>query len=134
MNPENVSRGPSLSKTDFVDSVLRLQPKLAVFDCDGTLWSGDAGAGFFEWELTRGLVSDEMVRWARARYAEYLAGTVSEDDICADMVIVNRGLPEADPISAAGQFFEEKIAGGIFREMQALVIELQKLGSEVWAV
>ena len=30
----------------FISSVLKLQPKLAVFDCDGTLWSGDGGQDF----------------------------------------------------------------------------------------
>ena len=54
---------------DFVESVLRLQPQLAVFDCDGTLWSGDAGEGFFDWELKRSLVPDNIVRSARTRYA-----------------------------------------------------------------
>jgi FMN phosphatase YigB (HAD superfamily) len=64
----------------FVESVLRLQPQLAVFDCDGTLWSGDAGEGFFDWELTQGVLSADIVRWARPRYADYKAGKVSEDD------------------------------------------------------
>src|ERR1700693_5433784 len=96
MNPENANLNSSLKRADFVKSVLQLQPRLAVFDCDGTLWAGDAGAGFFDWELSRGLVSEETARWARARYAAYLAGNVSEDDMCADMVTMNRGLPEGD--------------------------------------
>ena len=84
---------PRLRTSDFNQSVLQLKPRLAVFDCDGTLWSGDAGFGFFDWELKRGLVADDVVRWARARYEEYLAGKVSEDDMCAEMVTINRGLP-----------------------------------------
>src|ERR1700693_4806710 len=87
---------------DFIRTVLRLQPRLAVFDCDGTLWAGDAGFGFFDWELTRGLVAEDVVRWARARYVDYLAGGVSEDDMCAEMVTINRGLPVADVVRAAG--------------------------------
>ena len=81
MDPENTNLKSSLKTSEFTDAVLKLEPRLAVFDCDGTLWSGDAGLGFFEWELTRGMVSDETVRRARARYAEYLAGKVSEDDL-----------------------------------------------------
>jgi phosphoserine phosphatase len=134
MNPEPAKLNPPLTKTEFVAKVLELQPRLAVFDCDGTLWSGDAGAGFFEWELSRGLVSDEMVRWARGRYADYLAGKVSEDDICADMVTINRNLLEADVIRAAVPFFDQQIAGGIFPDMKALVLDLQARGCEVWAV
>ena len=123
MNLENIQK-----------SVLNLQPRLAVFDCDGTLWAGDAGAEFFEWELSHGLVSDDVVRWARARYADYLAGKVSEDDMCAEMMTMNRGLSEAAFVRAAVPFFEEKIAPGIFPDMKALVLELQALGCEVWAV
>jgi phosphoserine phosphatase len=134
MNLENVNLNSPLNAAEFQKSVLKLQPRLAVFDCDGTLWAGDAGAEFFEWELSRGLVSDEIVRWARARYTEYLAGKVSEEDMCADMVTMNRGLSEAEVVHATHPFFEEKIAGGIFPDMKALALELQALGCEVWAV
>ncbi len=123
MNLENIQK-----------SVLDLHPRLAVFDCDGTLWAGDAGAGFFEWELTRGLFSDETVRWARTRYAEYLAGKVTEEDMCAEMVTINRGLTEEEVVRATLPFFEEEIAKGIFPDMQALALDLQALGCEVWAV
>ena len=37
---------------------------LTAFDCDGTLWSGDAGESFFAWEMDNGLVSDDIARWA----------------------------------------------------------------------
>jgi len=132
MNQENLNS--PLKADAFVKSVLQIEPRLAVFDCDGTLWSGDAGAGFFEWELSRGLVSDEIVRWARARYADYLAGRVSEDDMCAEMVTINRGLVEAEIEREAVPFFNQKIARQIFPEMKQLVLQLQDLGCEVWAV
>jgi phosphoserine phosphatase len=134
MKPEDAKLNSPLNRADFVESVLQLQPRLAIFDCDGTLWAGDAGASFFEWELSCGLVSDETVRWARSRYADYLAGKVSEDDMCAEMVTMNRGLTEADIVRAAIPFFEEKIASGIFPDMKDLALELQTLGCEVWAV
>ena len=134
MNRENLDLNSPLNTADLQKSILKLQPRLVVFDCDGTLWSGDAGAGFFEWELSRGLVSEETVRWARARYAEYLAGKVSEDDMCAEMVTMNRGLSEDEVVRATVPFFEEKIAAGIFPDMKALALELQAIGCEVWAV
>jgi phosphoserine phosphatase len=134
MNSENASLNVPLNREDFFKSVLQLQPKLAVFDCDGTLWSGDAGAGFFEWEMSHGLVSDEVIRWARARYADYLAGNVSEDDMCAEMVTMNRGLSEAEMEKAAVPFFEEEIAPGIFLDMKDLVLKLKDAGCEIWAV
>jgi HAD superfamily phosphoserine phosphatase-like hydrolase len=125
----NDPNNPSL-----IESVLRLSPRLAVFDCDGTLWSGDAGEGFFDWELRRGVVSDDVVRWARARYAEYRAGKVSEDDMCGEMVTLHKGLAEAAVLDLARQFFEENFVSRIFPEMRQLVARLQASGCDVWAV
>jgi phosphoserine phosphatase len=134
MNSEPAKLSSPLTKAEFVKTVLELEPRLAVFDCDGTIWAGDAGAGFFEWELSRGVVSDEIVRWARARYADYLAGKVSEDDMCADMLTINRNLLEGDVIREAVPFFDQEIAPGIFPDMKALVLDLHALGCEIWAV
>jgi phosphoserine phosphatase len=134
MNPENSKPNSPLKTPEFVEAVLQLKPQLAVFDCDGTLWAGDAGFGFFDWELTRGLVADDVVRWARARYQEYLDGKVTEDDMCAEMVTVNRGIPVADVMRAAGEFFEAKMVSGFFPEMKSLVLRLHDMGCEVWAV
>src|SRR5882672_9934598 len=117
MDSTSVSRASSPKAADFVASVLSLQPHIAAFDCDGTIWSGDAGEGFFDWELKRGVVSDEVVRWARARYADYKAGKVSEDDMCGDMVTLHKGLAETEVLSLARQFFEENFVGRIFPEM-----------------
>lgn len=118
----------------LTDSVLTLNPRLAVFDCDGTLWSGDAGEGFFDWELKRGVVSDEIVRWARARYAEYRAGKVSEDAMCGEMVTLHQGLKETEVLALARQFFEENFVRRIFRELRELISRLQTSGCDVWAV
>ncbi len=118
----------------FIDSVLSLKPRLAVFDCDGTLWSGDAGEGFFDWELKRGVVSDEIVRWARARYADYRAGKVSEDEMCGEMVTLHQGLKESDVLALGRQFFEENFVRRIFPEMRELIARLQNAGTDVWAV
>jgi HAD superfamily phosphoserine phosphatase-like hydrolase len=118
----------------FIDSVLALHPQLAVFDCDGTLWSGDAGEGFFDWELRRGVVSDDTVRWARNRYADYKAGKVSEDDMCGEMVTLHKGLKEADVLALAREFFEQTFVSRIFPEMREVIHRLQANGCEVWAV
>jgi phosphoserine phosphatase len=118
----------------FIETVLRLEPRLAVFDCDGTLWAGDAGEGFFDWELKRGVVSDEVVRWARPRYADYRAGKVSEDDMCGEMVTMHRGLIEAQVQRAANQYFEENFLTHIFPEMHELIRRLQESACDVWAV
>jgi HAD superfamily phosphoserine phosphatase-like hydrolase len=123
-----------LKSAEFVDSVLRLQPRLATFDCDGTLWAGDAGEGFFDWELRQHLVSDEIVRWARPRYADYKAGKVDEDTMCGEMVTMHRGLPEDEVQRAANRYFDENFVGQIFPEMRELVRRLRDSGCDVWAV
>ena len=120
--------------TQFLDSVLRLEPSLAAFDCDGTLWAGDAGEGFFCWELERGLLSDEVVRYETARYADYRQGRVSEDDMCGEMVTLHAGLTEAKVQRAAAEYFDANIAPSIFPEMQELVRRLHENGCEIWAV
>lgn len=127
---------PSLSvrMTSFIDGVLRLEPKLTAFDCDGTLWSGDAGESFFSWEMDHGLVSDDIARWARARHADYKAGKVSEEVMCGEMVTLHKGLEEAVVQEATDRFFEDNLVSGIFPEMQALLHRLHDNGCEVWAV
>src|SRR5437667_1804417 len=118
----------------LMESVLRLRPPLAVFDCDGTLWSGDAGEGFFDWELKCGVVPNETARWARARYADYRAGKVSEEDMCGEMVTLHRGLAEADVLRLAREYFEANFLSKIFPEMLQLISRLQASGCDVWAV
>jgi HAD superfamily phosphoserine phosphatase-like hydrolase len=124
----------SQKATDFIQSVANLQPKLAVFDCDGTLWSGDAGEGFYHWELNRGLLSNETARWARTRYADYKAGKVDETTMCGEMVTIHRGLSEAEVQNAAAEYFELHFVSQIFPEMRALVDRLHASGGDVWAV
>jgi len=123
-----------LKPAEFIASVVKLEPKLAVFDCDGTLWAGVAGEEFFAWELERGLVSDDIVRWAHRRYADYKAGKVDEDTICREMVTMHRGLAEEEVQAAANQFFEERFRDQVFPEMHSLIDQLRLSGCDVWAV
>ena len=122
------------AQAEFIESVLTLNPRVATFDCDGTLWSGDAGEGFFSWELNQGLVSDEIVQWARQRYAAYKAGQVAEDVMCGEMVTMHRGLQEEAVQPACDSYFAQAIAPNIFPEMRELVQRLRVAGCDVWAV
>src|SRR5258705_4316026 len=122
------------TKNEFLESVLRLKPAVAAFDCDGTLWSGDAGEGFFSWSMKRGMVSKEIERWARARYVDYKAGRVSEEVMCGEMVTMYHGLREEDVQRATDEYFQLGIAPGIFPEMRELVKRLRAAGTDVWAV
>jgi phosphoserine phosphatase len=118
----------------FVDSVLQLAPKVAAFDCDGTLWSGDAGESFFDWEMKRGVVSPEVASAMRARYAEYKAGKVSEDDMCGAMVTMHKGLSDSFMTETASEFMNSSFPGFMFPEMKQLVHRLHEQGCEIWAV
>ncbi|MGA8763933.1 MAG: HAD-IB family phosphatase [Candidatus Sulfotelmatobacter sp.] len=120
---------------EFLDSVLRLQPRVAAFDCDGTLWAGDAGERFFDWEIKQGeIIGDALGQSMRSRYAAYKAGKVSEDKMCGEMVTMHEGVSELLTLRAAVRFFDEFFAPQIFPEMRELVQRLQENGSEVWAV
>ena len=134
MDSTGVSRTSSPNAADFVASVLRLQPRIAAFDCDGTLWAGDAGEGFFDWELKQGLLSDEIVAWARSRYADYKSGKVDEETMCGEMVTMHRGMREDQVQRAASQYFERYMEPQIFPEIRDLVHRLRESGCDIWAV
>ena len=117
-----------------MSAVLELRPRMATFDCDGTLWSGDAGEGFFSWEMDNGVVSDEIVRWARQRYADYRAGKVAEEVMCGEMVTMHHGLREDLVQQACEAYFSLGVEADIFPEMRELIYRLQEGGCQVWAV
>lgn len=119
---------------EFLTSVVELNPSVAAFDCDGTLWSGDAGESFFNWEIDRGAVAAELGRAMRARHADYRAGKVSEDEMCGEMVTMHRGIAESVLMGLATEFMDKAFPGRFFPEMQELVRRLQAQGCDVWAV
>jgi HAD superfamily phosphoserine phosphatase-like hydrolase len=119
----------------FLESILRLDLRVAAFDCDGTLWAGDAGERFFDWELRQGgIVSSALDKPMRARYAAYKRGEVDETTMCGEMVTMHKGVSEAKLMDAATRFFDEFFVLQIFPEMQELVRRLQENECEVWAV
>jgi phosphoserine phosphatase len=119
---------------EFERLVFECEPKVAVFDCDGTLWSGDAGYGFMTWTLEQGLVSRSTQDWLDTRYRAYRAGGVSELAICGEMVQMYAGLREEELRAAAAQYVGEFVRGRIFAEMVALVAGMRKAGIDLWAV
>jgi phosphoserine phosphatase len=125
---------PRWNAEEFERIALDCKPRVAVFDCDGTLWGGDAGSGFMEWSLEQGLVSRSTSDWIDTRHRAYRAGQVSEEDICGEMVQIYAGLRDQELRAAAAQYFEEHIHKHIFAEMIALVAALRGQGAELWAV
>jgi len=124
----------TLTTEDFRSAVHSLNPKIVVFDCDGTLWSGDAGSAFMHWSVETGLLSRDAADWLDVRYRGYKRGEVSELVICGEMVQVYQGLRESEVRKSAAQFFTSHIERNIFPEMRNLIAELQQNGTEIWAV
>lgn len=118
----------------FLQSILASKPKVAVFDCDGTLWQGDTGSDFMIWTIETGLVSRETADWIDDRYRLYRKGELSEVAICGEMVQMYAGLTELELQHAARTFFHQKFEQRIFPEMLSLARQLQAFGTELWAV
>jgi phosphoserine phosphatase len=122
------------SLVELVNRVRELRPKTAVFDCDGTLWGGDAGYGFMLWSLEEGLVSRSTSDWIDTRHRAYRAGDVSEVQICGEMVQIYAGLREEELRRESARYVREFVAPRVFAEMRELVTLVKELGAEVWAV
>ena len=125
---------PRWTAQQFERLVLDSHPKVAVFDCDGTLWSGDAGSGFLLWSLEQGLVSRSTSDWIDTRYRAYQAGKVSEVEICGEMVRIYAGLRDRELRAAAARYVEEFVRPRIFPELVSLVAALRQAGAGIWAV
>jgi phosphoserine phosphatase len=123
-----------LTTAEFHASARELSPRIAVFDCDGTLWSGDAGSGFMRWTIDRKILSIAAIAQLDLRYRAYLAGQVSELEICGDMVAIYAGLTEQQMRATAAEFFATQIEANIFPELRSLIAGLQSAGTEIWAV
>ncbi|HEU5351985.1 MAG TPA: haloacid dehalogenase-like hydrolase [Terracidiphilus sp.] len=119
---------------EFEREVLKHHPKVAVLDCDGTLWSGDSGCGFMEWSIEQGLVSRSTSDWIDNRYRAYLAGNVPEAQICGEMVQIYAGLRDQELWQAAETYVEQFVRARVFGEMAALLARLRAAKVEMWAV
>jgi phosphoserine phosphatase len=122
------------SLEEFRQAVLALAPRTAIFDCDGTLWNGDAGLGFLNWSIEAGLLSRNASDWIDARHRLYRQDQVSELEICGEMVQVYAGLRDEELRGAAARYFAQQVESQIFPEMQALVADLRAAGTDIWAV
>jgi phosphoserine phosphatase len=122
------------SPQQFIDSVLTLTPKVAAFDCDGTLWFGDSGMKFFYWEIEQGLLRPEVTQAIMRRYDEYLAGRVTEEEMCGEMVQIHSGIEEDKIRNFAARFVRSNVMPHFFPEMQTLVENLHSQGCDIWAV
>ena len=119
---------------EFERRVLDGNPKVAVFDCDGTLWGGDSGNGFMRWSIEQGLVSRSTSDWIDTRYRGYRAGAVSEVEICGEMVQMYAGLRDEELREGAARYVSKFIQPNVFAEMSALMATLRQANVGLWAV
>ena len=125
---------PRWSAADLERLVEELNPQVAVFDCDGTLWGGDAGYGFMVWSIEQGLVSRAASDWIDTRHRAYMAGKVTELEICGEMVQLYAGLREQELRSAAAEFVRTHVLHRVFEEMAHLIAGLRARNATLWAV
>ena len=120
---------------EFKRLVLESNPKVAVFDCDGTLWGGDAGYGFMAWSLEQGLVSRSTSDWIDTRHRAYRSGQVSEEEICGEMVQIYAGLRDQELRAAAAQYVKEFVRRPhLSRKWQISSPCSEQAGVDLWAV
>jgi phosphoserine phosphatase len=125
---------PHWIAADLERLVLELNPQVAVFDCDGTMWGGDAGYGFMIWSIEQGLVSRSASDWIDTRHRAYMAGKVSELEICGEMTQVYAGLREQEMKSAAAEFVSKHVRHRVFAEIAKLIERLRAQDVTLWAV
>jgi len=87
-----------------------------------------------DWSLRKGLVSRSTSDLIDTRYRSYLAGKVSERDMCGEMVQIYAGLRDEELRAAAARYVNKYVQPRVFAEMAALVGALIHAGVEIWAV
>lgn len=127
----NESNSPA---AEFLKTVLDSKPRIAVFDCDGTLWPNNSGEEFFYWSMEQGAASADMIAKMKQRYEDYREGDVGEEDMCGEMTTMYAGITVADMERAAVKFFHEYVRPHYFSEMRELTNSMAKQGCELWAV
>ena len=125
-------------QTEFIESVLSLRPRVAAFDCDGTLWSGDAGKRTFL--LGTGPGTGQKTGAGRDCALGLRALCRLQSRLGRRRHHVRRNGHHASRTreeivqQACDAYFAQGIAANIFPEMRQLVERLRASGCDVWAV
>lgn len=127
-------RLPLWQSAELTRQLVAARPRVAVFDCDGTLWSGDSGFSFMLWSIEQKLLGAERIERLNRRYQGYREGRVSEEAMCGEMVQVYSGIELEAFRAAAARFMSKFVPPRLFSEMAGLLRELAAAGTELWAV
>lgn len=87
-----------------------------------------------DWSLEQGLVSRSTNDWIDTRYRGYMAGKVTELQMCGEMVQIYAGLREQELRDAAKQYVDAFVRERVFAEIEKLLAALAKAGTQLWAV
>ena len=108
--------------------------EVAVFDADGTLWSGDAGEALLQ-ALAREGGLDGYPAGSGDAWRDYRALEATDPTrayaFAAELLA---GLSEADLVQRCDRLMGEHVAAHLFAPMRALLQCFVELGAEVWLV
>lgn len=107
------------------------EEKVAVFDADGTLWHGDIGEGFFQYQIKNKLAPG--IKEAKDPWSDYLdLERASPADAYAWLAKINSGLTETELRRQAAEYYANHFPSKIFSLMKGLIEDLMATNWEVW--
>jgi HAD superfamily phosphoserine phosphatase-like hydrolase len=109
------------------------QCRVALFDCDGTLWARDSAKEFFYWLIENGMLSAPIAAQA-GRFATQFDAGMSEPKICRQMCRITQGLFADEVELKAKEFFRTRIAPTIYPEVRDFIACLARRGCDIWAI
>lgn len=102
--------------------------RLAIFDLDHTLVSGDSDALWCDFLIEVGLVPPHFREVASEVAGRYVAGTISAPDYCAFFASLMTGLAVSDLLPVRQRFFKEVIHPRIPEDARELLRQHQRAG------
>lgn len=109
-----------------------VQPAVAVFDADETLWRHDVGEGFLQWLQAQGELKIPPEEDAFARYLALCAENTTIGYAYCTQVMA--GMQEKRLKELAQTFFQEHFAQNVYSAQKALIKRLEQAGVAVWLV
>ena len=108
--------------------------KIAVFDADGTLWRGDLGEAFIQYQLANDLAPKAPRAGAWETYFKNSIITEKAAEAYGWLAQWNEGMSETKLRKLTEEFFDTQWKQNIFVPMQSLVAAFQKVGFETWVI
>ncbi|MBI3891365.1 MAG: HAD-IB family phosphatase [Candidatus Wallbacteria bacterium] len=125
--------GFSATNSRRLEALMASGPGLAVFDADGTLWSDDAGEGFYGWLVEQRRLKG--VDYSHDPVAEYFAVEAKDQPLAYGMAVTQMaGLSEDAVKRWAASYFRVAFAKRVHQPQKNLIAALRAHGWDVWIV